>query len=418
MKILHLSTGDVSGGAFRGSYWLHNALVRKGIESNILVAKKESDDFSIIRTSQSPYTQNFDRAKKILDQVPLLYYPARKKGLFSPALTSASNLQNAIQLIKPDLINIHWVSDGFLRPEDISRFQVPVVWTLRDMWAFTGGCHYAGNCTKYQEHCGACPHLASASEHDLSRKLWRRKQKAWQNSNFTFVAISRWLADCARNSSLFQDKRIEVIGNALDAQLFRPLPKQVAREILRLPLDKQIIAFGAINATSNPIKGFQYLLPALHQLSDKGFSETAEFVVFGSSKPQQGTNLGIKTTYLGRLHDDITLALVYSAADVMVVPSLQEAFGKTAIEAMACGTPVVSFDSTGLKDIVDHQQNGYRAECFSEADLAAGIQWVLADQDRWHHLSTQARQKVELQFTLEKQANAYIQLYHEILSTQ
>jgi glycosyltransferase involved in cell wall biosynthesis len=417
MKVLHLSTGDVNGGAFRGSYWLHNALLSQGVESNILVAKKDSDDSNVVRTPQSHYLQNLDRAKKIIDQVLLLNYPHRSKGLFSPASTSASGLQDAIQMLKPDLINIHWVSDSFLRPEDISQFQVPVIWTLRDMWAFTGGCHYAGNCTKYQEHCGACPHLASALEGDLSRKLWRRKQKAWQTSNLTFVAISQWLADCARKSSLFRDKRIEVIGNALDAQLFRPLPKQAAREILRLPLDKQIIAFGAINATGNSNKGFQYLLPALHQLSDKGFSETAEFVVFGSSKPQQETNLGIKTTYLGRLHDDITLALVYSAADVMVVPSLQEAFGKTAIESMACGTPVVSFDSTGLKDIVDHQQNGYRAQCFSDVDLAAGIQWVLEDLDRWHYLSAQARQKVESQFTLEKQADAYIQIYHEILST-
>lgn len=143
----------------------------------------------------------------------------------------------------------------------MKRLDLPLVWTCHDMWAFTGGCHYSGNCDRYTKSCGSCPQLHSGTDRDLSRWVWQRKHQAWKELNLTIVTPSKWLAECARNSSLCQGLRIEVIPNGLDTQIYKPINKQQARNILGLPLDAQIILFGAIGATSAPRKGFQLLKP-------------------------------------------------------------------------------------------------------------------------------------------------------------
>ena len=411
LSVLHLSTWDMKGGAARGAYWLHKGLQQAGIHSKMLVAEKQSDDASVLGADRHiPLFVN--KFRQFMDNLPVqMQYPDRSHQ-FSPAWFPSA-MPKQIEAIAPDIVHLHWVCAGLLTPEAIARIQQPIVWTLRDMWAFTGGCHYALDCKKYQKSCGACPDLDSPKERDLSRWVWQRKHKAWEKANFTIVAISEWLADCARNSSLFYNKRIEVIHNALDESIFKPVPKAVARQVFNLPRDRKIILFGAFNAIHNPVKGFDYLQQALQKLALTDLASTAMLVIFGSGTPQNPPNLGLPARYMGRIQDDYALAVLYSAADVMVVPSVQEAFGKTAMEALACGTPVVSFDATGLKSIVEHQKTGYRAKCFDVEDLANGITWVLQDELRWHQLSARSRQKVEEEFTLKKQAENYIRLYEE-----
>ncbi|MEB3829839.1 glycosyltransferase family 4 protein [Phormidium sp. CCY1219] len=414
MKILHLSQFDIEGGAARGAFWLHNALQQAGVESQMLVASKDSHDPAVLGPA-GKVRKGLQALRCKIDSFPLSLYPEREP-LFSLSWWP-TNTHKKVAQIAPDIINLHWVGLAFVTPESLLKFNKPIVWTLRDMWTFTGGCYYSGDCKKYINQCGACPALNSSKPNDISRIFWNKKFKAWEKLNFTGVTISHWLADCARQSSIFKNKKIQVIHNALDESKYKPMPKKVVRDILGLNPNKKIVLFGAVNATSEKRKGFQYLVPALQKLALSGLSESIELVVFGSSEPENPPELGMKTTYLGWLNDDISLAILYAAADVTIVPSLQEAFGKTAMESLACGTPVVSFDSTGLKDIVEHQKNGYRAECFSAEDLANGIRWVLEDEERWQSLSRRAREKVEEEFTLKVQARNYLKLYEEILES-
>ena len=414
MKVLHVSTSDINGGAARGTYWMHTALKRAGIDSHMLVAEKYTSDDTVIGPSGITGSQKIlNGIRQTVEYWPLKRYPHKSPGLFSPAIYPNPVIKQ-IKQIKPDIINLHWVGLGLLRPEQLKTFTQPIVWTLRDMWSFTGGCCYTAGCTRYQQQCGRCPMLGSDQENDLSRKVWQRKHLAWQGLNLTLVPISQWLADCASKSSLLHHYPAQVIPNAVDTDIFRPIDKKAARDILQLPQHDKLILFGALSATTDKRKGFNYLVAAIKQLKTDD-SLPLRAVIFGAEKSTVSMPLDIPHTVLGRLNDDITLTLAYSAADVMVVPSIQEAFGKTAIEAMACGTPVVCFDATGLRDIVEHRHTGYRAECFNDSDLADGILWTLENPERNAKLSDNARKRTEALFSSPVQADSYIKLYQEIL---
>jgi glycosyltransferase involved in cell wall biosynthesis len=226
------------------------------------------------------------------------------------------------------------------------------------------------------------------------------------------------MAKCASASSLFQGLRVEVIPFALDTQRFRPADSKAARDLLNLPQDKQLVLFGAIDATGDTRKGFHLLQAALKRLSQDGWSDRLELVIFGSSAPEQPVDLGFPVHYLGRLQDDLSLRIAYAAADVMIAPSIEEAFGQTASESLACGTPVVVFRNTGLEDIVDHQQNGYTAIHCDIEDLARGIAWVLSDRERHTSLRDEARKKAEQEYAIELQAKRYLDLLSEILQNK
>jgi glycosyltransferase involved in cell wall biosynthesis len=413
VKILHLSTSDIDGGAARGAYQIHQALRQIDVNSIMLVANKLSADSTVIGPRDRGIDKILGGLRPAMERFAVRKYSGRGQTLFSAAVFPGL-IQQRTQEFNPDIINLHWINNGFLRPEDFKGFHKPLVWTLRDMWGFTGGCHYAGDCLGYYKSCGSCSLLSSQLEDDLSRRVWKRKQKAWQNLDLTLVAISNWLGECARKSQLFQENRIVIIPSTIDTKTFKPYVKNIARELLGLPQNKQLILFGAVDALHDQRKGFRYLTEALQILSKTSIVKNTELVVFGASQPKHSLDLGMTTTYMGRLFDDLMLALVYAAVDVMVVPSIQEAFGKTAVESLACGTPVVCFDTTGLKDIVDHQENGYRAKCFDSIDLANGISWVLENTERWHVLSRQARAKVEQKFDPKMQAEAYLDLYQEL----
>jgi glycosyltransferase involved in cell wall biosynthesis len=422
MKVLHISSFDIVGGAARAAYRIHQGLQKTGVDSQMLVQyKKSSDRYIIPLEGKVP-----SRLRSYLNSVPLKLYPDRQE-LFSPQWFP-NPLEKKIRQINPDIINLNWVCNGYLRLETLAKLKQPLVWTLQDMWAFTGGCHYSAGCDRYQQTCGKCPQLKSDQDGDLSRWIWQRKATAWQNLNLTLVAPSAWMAKCAASSSLFKGLRIETIPFGLDTNIFQPIEKQQAREqlelnlspnlSLNLPPDKHIVLFGAIAALGDFRKGFHLLQTALKKLSQTEWQNRIELVIFGSEQPENPIDLGFPAHYLGSIKDNSLLRLVYSLADVMIAPSLEEAFGQTASESLACGTPVVVFAQTGLADIVEHQQNGYVANYGDTDDLAKGIAWVLEDKKRHQQLSIQACEKAQQKFSLQSQADSYLSLFREILKHQ
>jgi glycosyltransferase involved in cell wall biosynthesis len=411
LRVVLASTSDLEGGAARAAFRLLQGLVEVGVDAQLLVQHRSSDRADVHGPTSS-VRRGLSGLRQALDSAPLAFYPRRERTIFSPA--TLPNPRVVGKLSAADVVHLHWITGGFLRIEAIGAIKRPMVWTLHDSWAFTGGCHVSFECEGFTRRCGRCPNLHSTRERDLSRWVWRRKARAWERSSFAVVAGSRWMAERAKQSSLFAGRRIEVIPPGLDLRAFRPIEKTVARDVLGLPRDARLVLFGAMSATSDRNKGFHLFKPALARVAAMTAPADVRAVVFGASEPRNPEPLGMPVHYVGRLHDDVSLALLYSAADVMVVPSLQEAFAQTATEAMSCGTPVVAFGATGLLDVVDHELNGYLARPYEVEDLARGIAWVLSDDERRARLSREARAKCERALEYRDLARRYAALYASI----
>jgi glycosyltransferase involved in cell wall biosynthesis len=415
MNLLILNTFDNLGGAAIATYRLHQGFRSIGIHSNLLVQTKKTNNQHVFGPS-TPFQKTLANLRPELDGVVTKLYRNREKVFFSSAWLP-ENLASKVTKYKPKVVHLFWVGGGFLRIETLKKINQPIVWTLHDMWPFTGGCHYDNECGKFQQSCGNCPVLRSGRERDLSRHVWRRKKKSWQGIPIVVVATSQWLADMARMSSIFKDLRIEVIPNGLNTEKYKPINKETARAAYNLPQDKKLILFSAFSATSDKRKGGQYLAQSIEKLSREDWWKNAELVILGASKPQnpQEFNIGMKVHYMGYLHDEISQVLLYSASDVMVAPSMQENLSNTVMESLSCGTPVVAFNIGGMPDMIDHLENGYLATPFNSDDLADGIQWVLESEERHNLLSRHARKSVQKRFSIKKVANSYLNLYREIL---
>lgn len=411
MKVLIVNSSDIEGGAARAAYRLHQALLAQGVSSQMLVQSKVSDDFTVVGPL-SKLQNGIGKMSPTLDFIPVRKYSGRNQALFSPGWLPLKGMADKINALNPDVVHLHWVAGGMMRIEEISKIKAPLIWSLHDMWPFTGGCHYDEGCKKYVENCGRCPVLASVSERDLSHKVWRRKRSTYSRvGNLTIVGLSKWMARCAESSSLFYGRRIVNLPNPIDTEKFAPFNNVEARRLLNLPLDKKLVLFGAMSATSDPRKGFKELSEALSHLS-----EEYELIVFGSSAPQYPHGFKQNAHYLGQFHDNVSLRALYSAADVMVVPSLQENLSNAIMEALACATPVVGFSIGGNSDLIDHKKNGYLAENLDPKDLAYGIDWVL-NHDRYEDLKNNSREKVTSNFEGSVIAAKYIELYEQITSS-
>jgi glycosyltransferase involved in cell wall biosynthesis len=209
---------------------------------------------------------------------------------------------------------------------------------------------------------------------------------------------------------------VTVIPNTLDCRQFQPWPKPLAREVLGLPPHAILVLFGAMRGGSDFIKGWDLLQSALASLASEHIGVNG--VIFGQSEPVNPPNLGLPLHWMGHLNDDATLALLYSAADVMMVPSRQEAFGQTGSEAQACGCPVVAFNCTGLQDIVEHRVTGYLATPYDSVDLANGIKWVIENKDRHESLSSAARERALRLWAPEVVIPSYKAIYEDVLASE
>ena len=417
IKILQVNTFAEGGGAARALARLRKSFRGAGMETNLLVAYQGGHPEAGIIKRQPVLGETFADLRRHLDALPVRFTPKQPITSFAPAIVP-DLFYRQIDRQKPDLVHLHWLGAGFCRLESLARINRPLVWTLHDMWAFTGGCYYAGDCTAYEEKCGKCPQLGSNRDVDLSRKVWQRKANSWENLDLTVVTPSRWMAKCAGKSSLFKNRRIEVIPNAIEKNIFKPDDSRNCRSYFKLPENKKYILFGAINATSDERKGFAHLQKAMDILHKKGLGDSVELLVYGASEPAAPPDLGLKTRFMGYINDDITLARLYSAADLVVVPSLEDNLPNVIVEALACGTPCCAFNIGGMPDMIDHMKNGYLAEPFKAGCLAEGIEWILQYKESDGTLRKNARMKAEQNFTLEKIAHRHLELYRDVLKTQ
>ena len=414
MKILIVNISDTQGGAARAAYRLHNSLLAENVNSEMLVAHKSSDNFTVKSINNSKKQKGLNLLRPTLDNFSVTFYKHKTQTLFSPAVVGLAGVIDTINEISPDIVHLHWICAAMLKLEDLSKINAPIVWSLHDMWAFTGGCHYDEKCQAYEQDCGNCKVLSSNKEHDLSRKVYHRKEKVFaQIDNLSIVGLSSWLSNCAKNSSLLKDKHHIQLPNPIDTKLFKIFDKQKARELWNLPKDKHLVLFGAMGATSDPRKGFKELTEAFHTLKDSHI----ELVVFGSSTPEISQDFGFKTHYMGKLSDDISLITLYNAVDTVAIPSLQENLSNVIMESLACGTPVVGFDIGGNSDMIMHEKTGYLAKELDTNDLAFGIEWVL-NNENYDELCQNAREKVLKEFDSVVVARKYIELYKEVLNEQ
>lgn len=381
----------------------------------MLVLRKYGDDPTVTAVGRARGSINSGLRDR-LDRLPLRLHRKRGDGWWTVGWLPF-DIMRSIDRMRPDIVQFHWAGRG-VAPigmlQRLTRRGYPVVWTLRDMWPLTGGCHYSNGCEKFLTQCGACHQLGTQSPYDLSTWQWRRKHRAWRNAEVTYVAMSNWMADYAKRSPLTFENEVAIIPNGIDTARFSPVDKDFARSVWGIPKNKRVILFGALNATTDRRKGFEFLRDALSKLSADGWRDDTVFVMFGGES--EGENVGLPTHHVGRVHDEVSLSLLYSCADVMVVPSVQENFGKTAIEAMACGVPVVAFANTGQLDIIDHRVNGYLAENLSTEDLANGIAWCLTHGGAGEGLSRNARGKALRKFDMRRIARSHVDLYQRLLS--
>ncbi|MCS6206982.1 glycosyltransferase family 4 protein [Shewanella baltica] len=413
MKVLHVSHSDISGGAARAAYRLHRAQLAADIDSRMLVRSKKSDDWTV-QGPVSPIEKLVNIVRGAIGQQLMRLQRSQNVNFHSGDLLP-SNLAKNINASDADVVHLHWVAGETMSIEDIGRIKKPIVWTMHDMWPFCGAEHVTDYDMNVRWRAGYTKANRGHGERglDLDRYVWQRKLNAWQNP-MHIVAPSHWLADCAKGSKLFQDKSITVIPNTLNIDLYKPLKQDFCRQALNLPDDKKIILFGAMGGGLDPNKGYDLLVAALGHLSLSLKADDVLCVVFGQSEPQQPSELPFKTQWLGHIHDDATLVLLYNAATVMVVPSKQEAFGQTASEAQACGIPVVAFNCTGLTDVVEHQQTGYLAKAYDSEDMAAGLQWLLANPAECQRLGNNARLRAEELWAINTGIEQYLAIYKAI----
>ena len=312
------------------------------------------------------------------------------------------------------MIVLHWINSflSYKSLEQIINLNKPIVWVLHDEFPFTGGCHYSGDCQKFVEKCCACPMLNSNKEKDISTCNYLDKARIYSKKKIYFLGPSNWIVSEAKKSSLLSDCSVKYIPNCLNVAIFEPKNKNELRKKYGIPCGKKVVLFGADNASLKySIKGLSYLLDALKGLTTKDYY----LIIFGNLSEQdiQG-RVKQEHRLVGYVNEEEKLAELYSVADVMVVPSLQEAFGYTVCEAMACGTPVVAFSVGGILDQIEHKKNGYLAECRNVKSLAEGIEYCAQNTEELGKNAHRSAQRFSQEFVGEK----YKEYFEKILQNR
>ena len=396
MRLVHISTTD-HGGAGNAAWRIHRACRSAGDDSTLLVAERSRDDPSVLTAAASP------AGKARLKVLSWLNSRDGRPG-FSPSRWCGLRVSRHPLVKKADAVALYWIADGFADLADLADIRVPVLWRLSDLWPFTGGCHYPGTCEGYRSRCDACPLLQQRPARGFAIR-----ERAWRAFRPLIVAPSRWIAGHAARSSLFGHLRIEVVHTGVDLSVYRPIDRRLARTVLGLDPDRTLLGFAAQRFTADPRKGFSHLVEALRRLAVTGVRP--ELLAWGGPTDQPpGLDLPLPVHWLGMLHDERLMALCYAACDAVVVPSLEDNLPNTALEALACGTPVAGFSAGGLADAVDSEVGSLAATADADG-LARSIGSLLSSGGV---LGQAARRRAEERFDLRIQAGRIRALLTEL----
>ena len=426
MKTIQISTTDTQGGAARAAYRLHKGLIQIGENDIMVTMTKMSSDPNISKvdtvTTNEAISQEIESYNVIQDQ-----YINKNRTDMSNTIFSLPyygyNLTNLDVVKAADIINLHWINhfQSLTSLDKLLSMNKPVVWTLHDQWPFTGGCHYTAGCDKYKDNCSYCPQLAD-DPFCLPSAVLKDKLQLFDGANITVVTPSKWLGECAKKSKLFKGKRIEVIPYSLETDLFRPIPKIQAKQKYCIEPDTVTILFGAEYGQEKR-KGLTELFQTLEicsQISE--FQRLLEnnkirFLCFGHSD----TNLnlgGLPVVQLGYIDSDDKMCLAYSAADMFVLPSLEDNLPNTMLESMSCSTPVIAFQTGGIPDAVIHNITGKIVQHGNVHQMADSIVSLILNKKERTILGENGRKRMTEEYDLKIQSRNYLALYEELLSSK
>jgi glycosyltransferase involved in cell wall biosynthesis len=411
-RVLHLCTSDASGGAARAAYRLHDGLRRIGWDSRMGVMRKFSNDPTV--EVLMPSAGGLRRAERWWRRHvarPIDNPPGRPPVFATDSFTDDRSGRPGERFGGPlhgRVLHLHWTAGFVDLPTffDLHLGRSPIVCTMHDMRAFTGGCHYDYGCGRFRAQCGACPQLASADDSDASSRSLarlRRFRTRMLAGGIRFVADSRWIQAEAEASALLSGVKVSTIHYGLDLDTFRPVEPAVARSALGLDPARPVVMFSA-DSIHIRRKGMEVLVGALRETRIRPQLVTAGhgMVPLPADTP---------CLSLGAVQNDRLLALAYSAADLFVIPSEQEAFGQTALEAIACGTPVLGSDTGGIPDVVIPGVSGELVAEHTSAAWSKALDRILGNPASVAALRSSCRQFATGNFTLERQANDYAAVY-------
>jgi len=411
MRILHLSHYDRKGGACIAAYRQHQALRAAGVDSVMWVRHKVTNDPHVFE--YRPQSDTISRARRIARRRRLALNKMQAKPIGEMFDDRSEHGGGELLDLPPhDVINVQF-SQGFVDlPALLAKIPAttPIVFTLHEMSMFTGGCSYSYACRGFEKQCGNCPQLGNSRIKDVSRQSWMRKNEAYGqrgSSKLHFAADSQWLAAEAAKSSLLQGHNISTIHYGIDTAIFRPLDPVTCKQILGIPTDRPVIAFAAVSVADKR-KGASCLIEAIQQMKEKPF-----LLTWGASFPPELEEL--PHLHLGSIDSEYLITSVYNAADVFVIPSIEEAFGQTALEALACGRPVVGSNVGGIPDMVHDSDTGLLVAPGNADALAEALDQLMQDQSMRKQMGIKARELVMNEFSFEKNAAAYTELYQAMV---
>ncbi len=362
MNILQINTFDSRGGAAKVCVRLKNKIDFSGIK-NWLYVKESNKDISNL------FTSNTEILQKILNKV------FRTEGFGKNTFKEITSLPFWNEV---EVIHLHNLHGGYFNLFDLPKISKlkKTVWTLHDPWVLWNESSIPQYKKIFKFRNPVFEHL---------------KRNAINKSEVLFITPSKWLGDLVLKD--YPNKNVLVIPNFIDTKIFSGTDKNTARAKLNLPSDKKIILFVANGGLKNNQKGTEYIEQCKENFKDILFLE------IGGNRYIDSEN---------------ELALYYSAADLLLLPSLAENFPLSILESMSCGTPVVAFDTGGINEIIDHKQNGYVAKYKNVSDLVEGIMFII-NKNHDNKLSYNARDKITSQFDQEIIFEKYISAYQGLL---